>query len=421
MAQSLSETLDQAGIEVVREKVGGGGSATVHQGRIVRPIEGLPEVGTLVAVKEYHPSLVATPGQLDRIRQEAALGQQLRDPHVVQTYRLYEPAAPNTEPTILVLEWVDGLTLDQWYFAQPRPVKWETIRAICLDVVAGVSALHARSTFHRDLKPENIMVRTTGSAVVMDIGVAEVTGNNEHTLHTSVGDFVGSVRFASPQFILGDAFTAADDVYSLGATFFLLFIGKIIYGEVERKPVLPIIVVNNPPRIDSLAEGVPPSMKVLLQGCLHREQKRRPNLGDLAESIKNPESASYITRELERQAAESRSYPVIEVMEDASSFFADLGGDSPIVGDTYRVVRPGKKIVVPSYNREIVPETWIAEAVLKHVHANVGYFIVLGKKWQEGKNPLYSAVGVTPGHWEEQEKVTPKVRKQDLVLKEAVV
>jgi eukaryotic-like serine/threonine-protein kinase len=419
MAETLTDVLDRAGVELVRTQIGGGGSATVHQGRVSQTGEGLP-VGTLVAVKEYHPSLVATPGQLDRIRQEAALGQQLRHPHVVQTYRLYEPIELAGAPTVLILEWVEGRTLDQWYAAQPRPVKWEIIRSICLNVIDGVAELHARSTFHRDLKPENIMVRTSGAAVVMDIGVAEITDSNEHTLHTSVRDFVGSVRFASPQFILGDGqFTAADDIYSLGATFFLLFTGRMIYEEVERKPVLPIMVVNDPPRIDSLAEEIPPAMKVLLQGCLHRERKRRPSLSDLAESIRNPEGATYITRELELQAAESRSYPVIEILDDGASFLADLSGDNPEVGDTYRVVRPGRKITVPSYNREITPETWVAEAVLKHVHANVGHFILWGRRWQEGKNSLYSMIGAIPGQWVEQEKLTPKVRKND-VLKQAV-
>ena len=422
MPETLIDVLELIGIELTRTQVGGGGSAVVHQGQVVRPAEGLPGAGSLVAVKEYRPSLLSIPGQLDRIKQEAALGQRLEDPNVVRTYRLYVPAESETAPTVLVLEWVEGKTLDQWYAEQARPVRWDAIRAICLDVVRGVAALHAQNAFHRDIKPENVMVRAGGSGVVMDIGVAEITGNNEHTLHTSVKEFVGSVRFASPQFIMGESFAAPDDVYSIGATFFLLFTGRLIYEEVERKPVLPIAVVSNPPRIDSLQEDIPTSMKVLLQGCLNRDRKRRPSLSDLEDSLRNPETAAYITRELESQAAESRSYTVIDVLDEGGSFLADLRGDNPDVGDTHRVVRPGKKITVPSYNREITPETWVAEAVLKHVHANVGHFIVFGKRWQEGKNPLSSTMGLwTPGQWVEQEKVVPKVRRGDLVLKETSV
>lgn len=84
-------------------------------------------------------------------------------------------------------------------------------------------------------------------------------------------------------------------------------------------------------------------MKVLLQGCLHRERKRRPTFSDLAESVKNPEAATYISRELELQAAETRSYRVLKVPDGGASFLADLAGDNPETGDTCRVVRPGQK------------------------------------------------------------------------------
>jgi serine/threonine protein kinase len=128
---SITEVLERAGVEVEQLEIGGGGSAIVHQARVVRSADGLPEAGAKVAVKEYRSSLLAVPGQLNRIRQEAALGQQIRHPNVVQTYRLYEPKDGEIAPTVLLLEWIEGRTLDSWYSDQPRPVRWETVRAIC--------------------------------------------------------------------------------------------------------------------------------------------------------------------------------------------------------------------------------------------------------------------------------------------------
>lgn len=417
----LPEVLSELGLELVEARIGGGGSADVHKCRVVLQTGNLPPVGENVAIKEYKQSILEIPGQRARIQQEAELGQRLNHSTVVRTFGLHQKDDSNEGPLFLLLEWIDGETLDRWYANTSRPRTWESLRAVCLDVVRGVGELHKEGVFHRDIKPENIMVRSDGSAVVMDIGVAELTDNNEHTLHTSVRDFVGSVRFASPQFILGEgAFTAADDVYSIGATLFLLFTGKIIYEEVERKPVLPIVVVNEPPKVDSLQENIPASMKVLLQGCLHRNRKRRPSLEELAECIENPSSASYITRELELQAAENRNYTVLEVMDDGASFFADLAGDNLVTEETHRVVRLGKRLMVPSYNREITAEMFVAEAVLKHIHANVGHFAVLGKRWQEGRSPsnssLASVFGMA-GHWVDHEKATLIVRKGDMVLK----
>jgi serine/threonine protein kinase len=418
MSVSLEDVLQSLGLELIESKIGVGGSAFVHKASIV---SGRPplEAGTLVAVKEYKQSVLEIPGQLARIQQESEIGRLLQHENLIRTFGHHLPNQADQAPTLLLMEWIEGRTLESWYSSQPKPIKWETIRSICLDVIHGVLELHKQNVFHRDIKPENVMIRSTGSAVVMDIGVAEITGDNEHTLHTSLRDFVGSVRFASPQFILGeDNFTAADDVYSIGATFFLLFTGRLIYAEVERKPVLPIIVVNNPPQIDSLQEGVPASMKVLLEGCLHRDRKRRPTLAQLEECLINPNGAAYITKELELKAAESRSYVIIDVLDNGNSFLADLAGDTPEVDEVYRVVRPGGKIVVPSYNREVTSENWVAEAVLKHVQSNLGHFIVYGKRWHEGKSPF--GIGGSPGQWIEYEKLTPTVKKGDLVLRQTL-
>lgn len=417
---SVDDRLEELGIRLARREIGNGGSAVVHNGVVTNAAEGLPPVDSAVAVKEYHRSLLSVPGQVERVRQEFELGRTLEHPNVVKSYRLITYSNDDgSQGALLVLEWIDGMTLDEWQRSRPKDLQWETLRAIALDIVSGLEALHARNVLHRDLKPENVMIRKSGEAVIMDIGVAEVTDDNDHTMHTSVKDFVGSVRFAAPQFILGEPFVAADDIYSLGATLLLLLTGKQIYHEVERKPVLPIAVVNTSPKIDSLLDGVPASMQVVLAGALNRDRKRRPTLAQLRECLANPETADYITNELEQQAAESRTYPVINVMENGGHFLVDLGGDTVDVDDVFEVVRPGRRITVPSYQREITPEIWVASAVLKHVNANVGHFIVLKKRWQEGKpaSALSSSIYGTPGQWIHDEAVKMTVAKGDLVLR----
>lgn len=267
------------------------------------------------------------------------------------------------------------------------------------------------------------MIRESdGEAVLMDIGVAELAGSEGSTLHTSVKDFVGSARYASPQFILGtDPFEVADDVYSLAATLFLLMTGQQVYAEVERKTVIPIAVVNSSPEVRSLAENVPISMKIVLQGALHRDRKRRPTLAEFRECLVSPDSASYTTKELARQATEVRSYVILETLENGAAFFADLAGESPEIGEVYTVVRQSKKrLIVPSYSREVTPELWVAEAVLKHVHQNVGYFAVQRRQWRESRNSFSSLAAYMPqGQWVDVEGITLTVSIGDLVLRKA--
>jgi serine/threonine protein kinase len=197
---SLSARLAEFGLELVREAVGSGGSAVVHQAKVRDAVGRLPAVGVLVAVKQYKRELLAQEGQLKRVQQEADLGESFDSPNVVKTYGLLPS---KDQPEFLVMEWISGGTLEEWNKNESH-VNWDSLRSVALGLVSGLEAIHQRSVLHRDLKPENVMVRQDGTAVIMDIGVAELTVDSAETLHTNVGQFLGSMRYASPQFLLGD-------------------------------------------------------------------------------------------------------------------------------------------------------------------------------------------------------------------------
>jgi hypothetical protein len=219
---------------------------------------------------------------------------------------------------------------------------------------------------------------------------------------------------------MGEPFDARDDIYSLGATYHLLFTGRNLFDEVQRKPVLPIMVVNVGATIMALQPEMPPPLKVLLEASLHRARERRPSLKEVVECIENPEAAPFISRELERQTAETRSYRVIRVLDDGASFLADLAGDDVRPGKEFTVIRKLAPTKVPSYQREVAPEKWIAEAVLKHVYQNVGHFKVMGKRWEERpKASVLAGLSMSDGRWVEFEKFNDKVRDEDLVLKDS--
>jgi serine/threonine protein kinase len=416
MTDTIDDLLTRNGLEILERQVASGGSSVIHKARVVNQNGRLPEVGSVVAVKEYHASLLAIPGQHDRVRQEADIGRRVQHPNLVQTFGLVESDS-KTGPLALVLEWIDGMMLHVWYSSQPQPVPWDKLSRICVNLAQATAKLHENNVFHRDIKPENVMVRSDDTAVLMDVGVAEVAGNDAHTLHTAVKDFIGSTKYASRQFILGEPFTAADDVYSIGATVFLLFTGHEVYEEIVRKPTIPAAVLNGPPRIVGLAEGVPSSLRVLLSGCLNSEPSRRPSLQQFLEALGKPETADYISKELKNQQQESRSYEVIGVLDGGDMLLADLAGDTPREGGEHKVVRVEAPIQVPSYRREVAPEVMVGMVVLKHVHQNVGHFVNLRREWVESpRDPLFGIR--SSGRWIEREATHHGFQKGDRVLKE---
>jgi serine/threonine protein kinase len=189
----LEKLLQESGMKLVQFRAGEGGSAYVHQVAIEELVGDLGSVGLAVgdsvAVKDFNPSALAISGQLDRIAQEIGLGKGLRHKNLVKVYGGY--ISETQTRCLLFMEWFSGKTLERWSEDLRRNCAWPRLRKIGLDLIAAVRELHGQNILHRDIKPENVMVQDE-RAILMDIGVAEITEDGPFTMHTPVKDFVGA-------------------------------------------------------------------------------------------------------------------------------------------------------------------------------------------------------------------------------------
>jgi eukaryotic-like serine/threonine-protein kinase len=111
-----------------------------------------------------------------------------------------------------------------------------------------VAYAHSRGVLHRDLKPANIMLGQYGETIVVDWGLAKRldqpatepagTATSDKTADpkgTQPGSVAGTPVFMSPEQASGrwDQVGPPSDVYSLGATLFVLLTGKLPFeGDV---------------------------------------------------------------------------------------------------------------------------------------------------------------------------------------------
>ena len=104
---------------------------------------------------------------LDRFLDEARTLARFDHPHLNKVHRFFE--ANGT--AYLVLEYIDGQTLSHLltkYPTLPNPHAQRIIR----EVLSGLAEVHQAGYVHRDIKPSNIMLRSDGSAVLLDFGAA---------------------------------------------------------------------------------------------------------------------------------------------------------------------------------------------------------------------------------------------------------
>ncbi|MBN8731664.1 MAG: protein kinase [Acidobacteria bacterium] len=123
----------------------------------------------------------------------------------------------------LVMEFVEGVPCTGYAPAQTAEAKLRLFLQVC----HGVQAAHQSLIVHRDLKPDNILVTSGGQVKLLDFGIAKMLAPvGEQT----VGPRAYTIEYASPEQVLGQPASTANDVYSLGVVLF-----EWLTGDVPRE------------------------------------------------------------------------------------------------------------------------------------------------------------------------------------------
>ena len=166
--------------------------------------------GFKVAIKMLPSVLVNNKRAYAQVKAEALVSLKLSHPNIV-TVRAFEEVGGNP---FLVMDYIDGQTLDDYLAEKGKLTEDETIRLL-KPVAAALDYAHGQGVVHRDVKPGNVMIRRDGTPFVLDFGIAREI---QETMTRVTGKLSsGTLLYMSPEQLHGAAPKPAQDIYSFAA------------------------------------------------------------------------------------------------------------------------------------------------------------------------------------------------------------
>lgn len=201
----------------------------------------------------------------------------LNNPHIATIHDVIDVG----DHRAIVMELVAGPTLTE--VIARGPVSLRTALGYAIDVCEALGAAHAAGIVHRDLKPANVVITESGSAKVLDFGLAkpepvdEATALEQSTVGavTQENVIVGTPGYLSPEQAHGRPVDARSDIFSLGVVLHEIISGRPAFRGDSTAALLSAVLRDNPPLLRTLVPSTPHAIERLVARCLEKEPQSR--------------------------------------------------------------------------------------------------------------------------------------------------
>ncbi len=265
-----------------------------------------------VALKVLRPERARERDSRSRFLREAEITGQLEHPGVVPVYGLGQAGDGSPVYAMRFIRGETFLEAVQRFHAAPqgqnpgaRRLAFQQLLQRFLSVCNTIAYAHSRGVLHRDLKPSNILLGEYGETVVVDWGLAKPMasggagdgtdgtrgrGTEGGEGDTQVGAVVGTPAYMSPEQAAGDwaRVGTASDIYSLGATLYVLLTGQPPFQDSQVCSVLLKVRDGRFPTPRQQGRHVPPALEAIcLKAMARRPEDRYPTALALADDLQH--------------------------------------------------------------------------------------------------------------------------------------
>lgn len=256
--------------------IGQGSMGTVYRGQD-------PRLERLVALKTIRLESSGVDSQhrlelLDRLRREAVTVARFNQPNIIAVYDMGNAA----DTAFIAMELVEGLSLRDCLSTQ-GPLDPAHMAPMAAGVARGLAAAHARQVIHRDVKPGNVLLGYDGAIKVSDFGLAFVLS----AMVDDSTEISGTPGYVPPEVMNQQPYTAAGDLFGLGATLYQTLTGvHPLAGATLRDTIMNTLQGRFRP-LSEFVSDLPAVISEMVTRLLALEPEERPTAEQMAEVLES--------------------------------------------------------------------------------------------------------------------------------------
>ena len=227
------------------------------------------------------------------------------------------------------------------------------------DATQGIEFLHAQNIIHRDISSNNVLLTKSLVAKIADLGVAKVVEQNKTKTQTQTP---GTLYFMPPEALLvRPHYGKPVDVFSIACV--ALHVMSHQWPEprerVDEDTLMARTEVQR--REEYLHFCTQPSLKQLIQSCLHNKPESRPEISDVCVTLKE------IKTTIDQQApfATANQVELLDVIQQKQLEIKDLKESlnnteallSQLEEQLQDQVKQGSEKIIPAQHQTVSPES----------------------------------------------------------------
>jgi Protein kinase domain len=211
----------------------------------------------------------------ERFRREADTVARLEHKNILPVFEYDEAVVAGEQLAYLVMPFVRGGTLRERIDEMRQAHKQfdlHTISSYIAQIADALTYAHGLGVIHRDVKPANLLFHSDGRLLLSDFGIVRLSAM---PALTTVGNFLGTAEYASPEQASGSQLDARTDIYALGCILFELLTGSVPFSGSNPFAILSKHISDPVPSIKNRRPDLSPAIEFVVKKALAKNPRDR--------------------------------------------------------------------------------------------------------------------------------------------------